>query len=129
MPGEEIVGAVALGNHGITIHRRDCENINPIPFERRLPVSWNESERKNINKFPIQLRIEVIDRVGVLKDILLRLSDKSINVSDASVKTALGKPAIINLCVELESLAQLHKTIDQIKSMADVINIARVESK
>ena len=129
LPGEEIVGAVALGNHGITIHRRDCENINPIPFERRLPVSWNVPERKNENKFPIHLRIEVIDRVGVLKDILLRLSDKSINVSDASVKTALGKPAIINLCVELESINQFNKTIDQIKSMADVIDIARVESQ
>ncbi len=128
LPGEEIVGAVSLGNHGITIHRRDCENINPIPFERRLPVSWNKNERKNENKFPIQLRIEVIDRVGVLKDILMRLSDKSINVSDASVKTASGKPAIINLCVELESIIQLNKTIDQIKSMADVIDIARVES-
>jgi len=129
LPGEEIIGAVSLGNHGITIHRRDCENINPIPFERRLPVSWNENERKDINKFPIQLRIEVIDRVGVLKDILMRLSDKSINVSDASVKTALGKPAIINLCVELESLIQLNKTIEQIKSMADVIDIARVKTK
>ena len=129
LPGEEIVGAVALGNHGITIHRRDCENINPIPFERRLPVSWNLNERRNENKFPIKLRIEVIDRVGVLKDILMRLSDKSINVSDASVKTALGKPAIINLCVELESLIQLNKTIDQIKSMADVIDIARVKSQ
>ncbi|MBK16748.1 MAG: (p)ppGpp synthetase [Prochlorococcus sp. SP3034] len=127
LPGEEIVGAVSLGNHGITIHRRDCENINPIPYERRLPVCWNEQEKKNENKFPIQLRIEVIDRVGVLKDILMRLSDKSINVSDASVKTAQGKPAIINLCVELESLIQLNKTIEQIKTMADVIDIARVE--
>ena len=126
LPGEEIIGAVSLGNHGITIHRRDCENINPIPIERRLPVCWNETQKIN-NKFPIQLRIEVIDRVGVLKDILMRLSDKGINVSDASVKTALGKPAIINLCVELESYSQLNKTIDQIKSMADVIDIARVD--
>ena len=57
----------------------------------------------------------------------MRLSDKGINVSDASVKTAFGKPAIINLCVELESSNQLNKTMDQIKSMADVIDIARVE--
>ena len=127
LPGEQIVGAVSLGNHGITIHRRDCENINPIPIERRLPVAWNDSNKVNINKFPVQLKIEVIDRVGVLKDILMRLSDKGINVSDARVKTALGKPAIINLCVELESYNQLNKTIEQIKSMADVIDIARVE--
>ncbi len=129
LPGEDIVGAVSLGNHGITIHRRDCENINPIPLERRLPVGWNENNKINKNKFPIQLKIEVIDRVGVLKDILMRLSDKGINVSDANVKTAFGKPAIINLCVELESFNQLNKTTDQIKSMADVIEIARVELK
>ena len=129
LPGEEIVGAVSLGNHGITIHRRDCENVNPIPIERRLPVGWNQTNKINSDKFPIQLRIEVIDRVGVLKDILMRLSDKGINVSDASVKTAFNKPAIINLCVELESYSQLNKTTDQIKSMADVIEIARVELK
>ena len=56
----------------------------------------------------------------------MRLSDKGINVSDANVKTAFGKPAIINLCVGLESYNQLHKTIEQIKSMADVLDIARV---
>ena len=127
LPGEDIVGAVSLGNHGITIHRRDCENINSIPIERRLPVGWNEYEKQENNKFPIQLRIEAIDRVGILKDILMRLSDKGINVSDANVKTALGKPAIINLCVELENYNQLNRTIDQIKSMADVIEIARVK--
>ena len=126
LPGEEIIGTVSLGNHGITIHRRDCENVLPIPIERRLPVGWNDETKILDNKFPIQLRIEVIDRVGVLKDILMRLSDKGINVSDANVKTALGKPAIINLCVGLESYSQLHKTIDQIKSMADVLDIARV---
>ena len=126
LPGEEITGTVSLGNHGITIHRRDCENVLPIPIERRLPVAWNQENKVLDNKFPIQLRIEVIDRVGVLKDILMRLSDKGINVSDANVKTAFGKPAIINLCVGLESYSQLHKTIDQIKSMADVLDIARV---
>ena len=127
LPGEEIIGTVSLGNHGITIHRRDCDNVMAIPFERRLPVGWNEENKMHNNKFPIQLRIEVIDRVGVLKDILMRLSDKGINVSDANVKTAAGKPAIINLCVGLNSYNQLHKTIDQIKSMADVLDIARVE--
>ena len=27
LPGEAIVGTVALGNHGITIHRQDCTNV------------------------------------------------------------------------------------------------------
>ena len=127
LPGEHILGTVALGNHGITIHRLDCENVSNTPTERRLPVKWNsESSLKN-ERFPVQLRIEVIDRVGILKDILMRLSDRRINVSDARVKTAFGKPACIELKVELSSANQLEITMNQIKSMADVLDIARIE--
>ncbi len=126
LPGERIVGTVALGNHGITIHRQECNNVISIPTERRLPVDWNKDSALRENRFPVQLRIEVIDRVGILKDILMRLSDGSINVSDANVKTAYGKPACIQLRVEFSNAEQLALTIEQIRSMADVLDIARV---
>ena len=128
LPGEAIVGTVALGNHGITIHRQDCSNLGSVPAERRLPVQWNpqlsdsDTQRR---RYPVQLRIEVLDRVGVLKDILTRLSDHRINVSDARVRTNPGRPARIDLKVELESANQLSNTMDQIRSMADVLDIAR----
>ncbi len=125
LPGELIVGTVALGNHGITIHRQDCGNVSSIPTERRLPVRWNSNETYENAKFPVHLRIEVIDRVGILKDILMRLSDSRINVSDARVKTSFGKPASIDLRVELTSSKQLSKTMEQIRLMADVLDIAR----
>ncbi len=125
LPGEEILGTVALGNHGITIHRQNCVNITSIPTERQLPVRWNNSSNIQDQKFSTQLRIEVIDRVGVLKDILMRLSDSGINVSDARVQTAFGKPACIDLRIELKDSDQLKNTINQIRSMADVIDIAR----
>ena len=125
LPGEAIVGTVALGNHGITVHRQDCSNVEAIPSERRLPVRWNPDVASQGQRFPAQLRIEVIDRVGILKDILMRLSDGRINVSDARVKTSHGRPARIDLRLELASAEQLQRTMDQIRSMADVIDIAR----
>ncbi|MCP9926676.1 bifunctional (p)ppGpp synthetase/guanosine-3',5'-bis(diphosphate) 3'-pyrophosphohydrolase [Cyanobium sp. CH-040] len=124
LPGEPILGAVALGNHGITIHRQDCANVAQVPAQRRLPVRWNPAVAQP-RRYPVQLRIEVLDRVGVLKDILTRLSDHRINVSDARVRTTPGKPARIDLRVELESAAQLAATLNQIRSMADVLDIAR----
>ena len=126
LPGELIIGTVALGNHGITIHCQDCANVESIPRERRLPVRWNSVTGGDRQRFPVQLRIEVIDRVGILKDILMRLSDGAINVSDARVKTAVGRPARIDLKVELQGADQLSLTMSQIRSMADVIGIARV---
>ena len=125
LPGEAILGAVALGNHGITIHRQDCSNVGQVPAERRLPVRWNPAAHDLHRRYPVQLRIEVLDRVGVLKDILTRLSDHRINVSDARVRTNPGKPARIDLRVELESAGQLTATVNQIRSMADVLDIAR----
>jgi (p)ppGpp synthase/HD superfamily hydrolase len=120
------VGTVALGNHGITIHRQDCANLSAVPVERRLPVQWNPQAAEALRRrYPVQLRIEVLDRVGVLKDILTRLSDHRINVSDARVRTNPGKPARIDLRVELLSAVQLRNTMDQIRSMADVLDIAR----
>ena len=116
---------MALGNHGITIHRQDCANLSQVPVERRLPVHWNPAVDASRRRYPVQLRIEVLDRVGVLKDILTRLSDSRINVSDARVRTAYGKPARIDLRVELSSAAQLRTTIDQIRSMADVLDLCR----
>ena len=125
LPGEAIVGAVALGNHGITIHRQDCANVGQTPAERRLPVRWNPGGEGQQRRYPVRLRIEVLDRVGVLKDILTRLSDHRINVSDARVRTSAGKPARIDLRVELVNAAQLRDTLDQIGSMADVLDLCR----
>jgi (p)ppGpp synthase/HD superfamily hydrolase len=125
LPGEVIMGAVALGNHGITIHRQDCSNLAQTPAERRLPVRWNPNSSEHRRTYPTQLRIEVLDRVGILKDILTQLSDSRINVSDARVRTAFSKPARIDLRIELSSCSQLQATIGQIRSMADVLNIAR----
>ncbi len=125
LPGEAIVGSVALGNHGITIHRQDCANVTQVPVERRLPVRWNPLADGGRRRYPVQLRIAVLDRVGVLKDILTRLSDSRINVSDARVRTNPGKPARIDLRVELASASQLGTTMDQIRAMADVLDIAR----
>ena len=56
----QIVGTVALGNHGITIHRQDCANLSAVPVERRLPVQWNPQASEALRRrYPVQLRIEV----------------------------------------------------------------------
>ena len=124
LPQEPIVGAVSLGNHGLTIHRQDCDNVERIPVERRLPVQWNPRHPEN-NTYPVRLKIDVMDRVGVLKDILTRLSDANINVLDARVRTSRGKPARIDLSIELHNARQLTQTVGRIRAMADVLTLYR----
>jgi GTP pyrophosphokinase len=126
IPGESIIGAVTRGSKGIAIHRQGCPNVEDIPGERLVPVSWNVPD-SNIRPqtYLVDLQIEVIDRVGVLKDILAKLSDQNINVRKAGVKTGFGKPALISLSIDVIDREQLERTLLQIKKMSDTLNIRR----
>ncbi|HEY9727893.1 MAG TPA: bifunctional (p)ppGpp synthetase/guanosine-3',5'-bis(diphosphate) 3'-pyrophosphohydrolase [Chroococcales cyanobacterium] len=127
VPGEPIIGVVTR-THGISIHRQGCANVEKVPGERVIPVSWNPTDILNgrPQTYPVNVQMEVIDRVGVFKDILSRLSDQNINVRNAEVRTQEGKPAIINLCIDIRDHKQLEGSFCQIKKMSDVLNIRRV---
>jgi GTP pyrophosphokinase len=127
IPGEAIIGVVTRVR-GISIHRQGCQNVENVPGERIVPVSWNPSEgdRCRPQTYPVNIQMEVIDRVGVFKDILSRLSDQNINVRNAQVRTQEGKPAIIDLCIDIRDHKQLESSFCQIKKMSDVLNMRRL---
>ncbi|PSB11890.1 (p)ppGpp synthetase [Pleurocapsa sp. CCALA 161] len=127
LPGESIIGAVTLSSRGISIHAQGCENIDKIPGERIIPVSWNDDAEDNkAFTYPVDIQIEAMDRVGVFKDILARLSDRGINVRNAGVKTSRNKPALISLSLDIRDRQQLEYVFQRIKSMSDILNIRRV---
>ncbi|HEY9890910.1 MAG TPA: bifunctional (p)ppGpp synthetase/guanosine-3',5'-bis(diphosphate) 3'-pyrophosphohydrolase [Candidatus Sericytochromatia bacterium] len=127
IPGEAIIGAVTR-LRGISIHRQGCVNVENVPGERIVPVSWNptDNDRLRPQTYPVNIQLEVIDRVGVFKDILSRLSDQNINVRNAQVKTQEGKPAIIDLCIDIRDHKQLESSFCQIKKMIDILNMRRL---
>ena len=128
LPGESIIGVVSMGSRGIAIHRQGCPNVERIPGDRLIPVSWNHGEAtaKRSSRYPVQVRIQVIDRVGVLKDILSHLSDLDINVHKAQVKTFPGQTAEIELGLDVRDHAHLDQTFTQIRKMTDVLSLHRV---
>ncbi|MGF1601416.1 MAG: RelA/SpoT family protein [Thermosynechococcaceae cyanobacterium] len=128
IPGESIIGVITLSNRGISIHRQGCSNVENIPGDRVIPVSWNSpnSESKRQPTYPIELQIEVIDRVGVLKDILTRLTDSKVNVHKAQVKTFPGQTALITLGLDIEHCSQLEQICARIRQMTDILKLRRV---
>jgi GTP diphosphokinase / guanosine-3',5'-bis(diphosphate) 3'-diphosphatase len=126
IPGEPIIGIVTR-NSGISIHRQGCVNVEQMDGNRLLPVSWNtQITKEKARTYPVSVQLEVLDRVGVLKDILSRLTDNKINVRSANVITHYAKPAIIDLSIEVSDKVQLERCLNQIKQMSDVLNIRRM---
>lgn len=128
IPGEKIIGVVTRSSRGISIHKQGCPNLESLEGDRLVPVSWNpiECDGGRPQTYPVNIQIEVLDRVGVLKDILSRLTDNNINVRNAQVKTYDGKPAAIDLGIEVCDRDQLERIFTQIKKMSDVLNMRRV---
>lgn len=127
IPGEPIIGVVTRGR-GISIHRQGCHNVESVECERLVPVKWNSTAENSgrPHTYPVNVQIEALDRVGVLKDVLSRLSDQGINVRYAQVKTAIGQPALMDLGIEIRDRTQLEHLFIQIKKMSDILNIRRV---
>ncbi len=128
IPGESIIGVITLSNRGISIHRQGCPNVENIPGDRVIPVSWNSpnSQSKRQPTYPVEVQIEVIDRVGVLKDILTRLTDNKVNVHKAQVKTFPGQTALITLGLDIEHCNQLDQICARIRQMSDILKLRRV---
>ncbi|MGF1514686.1 MAG: RelA/SpoT family protein [Elainellaceae cyanobacterium] len=128
LPGEPIIGIVTLGSRGISVHQQGCANVDGIPGDRLIPVSWNDdSSQGRPHTYPVHIQVAVLDRVGVLKDVLSRLSDHKINVCSAQVKTdpQHQRPALIDLEIEISNHQQLERIICHIRKMSDVLNLRR----
>lgn len=122
VPGEMISGVVTRGS-GITVHRSDCANLLKVEKERQMELSWSDSEE---SKYPAYLLVECIDRVGIAGDILKKVSDNKINLSDLRVETHSDKrTATIHLMLEVKNIAQLQHISNSISAISDVLHIQR----
>lgn len=128
LPGESILGAVSLGARGIAIHRQGCPNVASVPGDRLIPVRWNSTDALagRAPTYPVMLKLEVIDRVGVLKDILSHLSDLKINVHRATVTTFPDQIAEIDLGIDVKDHSHFDRTVKKLRKMTDLLKLKRI---
>lgn len=123
VPGESVIGVVSKGK-GITIHRAVCNNLRQVEDDRIIRVDWKAKADKT---YPTNLLIEVVDRVGVVKDLLILIADAGINVSDFKVKERPSEStALLRLVLNVTSQEQLLRTTTSLKNMSDVLSIERL---
>jgi RelA/SpoT family (p)ppGpp synthetase len=122
VPGEAVIGVVSKGK-GITIHRSSCNNLDQVEEDRRMVLNW---QSKNNKTYPATLTIEVVDRVGVVKDILTKTADAGINVIDFKVKSRpVDNVAILKMIMQVTGSDELKDIQTSIKNMTDVLRATR----
>ena len=126
IPGEPIIGVVTRSK-GVSVHRLDCKCLYNIEAERMMDISWANGTTKT--SYLAHLRIECQDRVGMLRDVLLKAGDMGINIIYTNTYLKGRKFGIIDLGFELDNIDTLKKVILNIQAIPDVCSVRRLQQK
>jgi GTP pyrophosphokinase len=123
VPYDEIIGYISRGR-GITIHRKDCTNLNSLmrDKERMIIARWRSTENAT---FAAGLSIKVKDEQGVLSKISQAISEQGLNVLDFRASASTKNFAKISAKVEVKDLSDLEKLIDKLSKITCVEKVKR----
>lgn len=125
LPGEEVVGYVTRGK-GMAIHRRGCVNIAKSLTDERdriVDVAWRHQGNE---KHSVRLRVETVDRVGLLNDLAGVFSELKVNIEKADIRSLSNRTAIWNLVVDVRDLPELESVLRVLGRRQDVLSVHRV---
>jgi guanosine-3',5'-bis(diphosphate) 3'-pyrophosphohydrolase len=125
VPGDQIVGYVTRAR-GVTVHRADCLNIlNEAERERIVEVEWGTVTRT----YPVSIRIEAWDRVGLLRDITTVVTDEKVNM--VGVRTIENGDGSVTITTTLETtgIEQLSRLLARIEIVRGVRSVERVQER
>ena len=124
IPGDEILGYVTR-LRGVTVHKRGCISLkNEEEQERIIPVSWSTVQEL----YPVRVCIEAYDRVGLLRDVTVRVSEEHVNI--ASVVTVENSDGTVTMELTLHTtgLDQLGKMFSKLEGVRGVTSVIRARS-
>jgi guanosine-3',5'-bis(diphosphate) 3'-pyrophosphohydrolase len=125
MPGDEIVGYVSLGR-GVVVHSAGCVNARALQArdpERFVEVEWAKGSDK---LFTVELLVEALDRMHLLKDITATISDAGVNIVSARVDTIEDRTALSRFAFKAASVQHVEEVLRKIRSISDVYDVYRV---
>ena len=121
VPGDDIIGYVTRGE-GVSIHRDDCPNIlHAGERERLVEVEWGQRG----HLYPVAVRIEAWDRVGLLRDVSTMVALERVNM--VGVHTQEQEDGLITIFVTLETtgIEQLTRLLSKLEGVRGVLSVGR----
>lgn len=122
VPGDEIIGYVTR-SRGVSVHRRDCLNvINEDEPERLLPVTWGPLA----HAYPVAVRIEAFDRVGLLRDISQLIAEEKVNMTGVRTQEHRSdRTTTVFVTLETTGIEQLTRLLNKIEMIRGVTSASR----
>ena len=123
IPGDALVGFVTRGR-GVTIHRRDCPNLESLAIDdgRIVDVDWKPGKETTTLA---RLLVETVDRAGMIADLSALISSVNVNISHMQATTTQDKKAHIVFNLAVTDKLQLTGLIQKIAQTEGVLRVKR----
>ncbi len=125
VPGDEIIGYITKGR-GVSVHRKDCPNVNTDEAKDRLIyVEW-ENEESESKSYHVDLEISGYDRRGLLNDVLQVINESKTNIIAVNGRSDRNKIAVIHVTILIHNIGHLRRIVDRLKQIGgDVYTVER----
>ena len=124
IPGDDIAGFVTRVR-GVTVHKKDCISLrNEDEPERIVQVSWGEVKEL----YPVRVCIEAYDRVGLLRDVTVRVSEEKVNIASVVTQEKSDGTVTMELTLHTTGLDQLGKLFAKLEGVRSVTSVTRAHS-
>lgn len=125
VPGDDIVGYITKGK-GITVHRRDCDNLKSMSEEDRqrlIDVAWDP---EMIGKsHGVKICLVAKEQKGILSSISKICDDMDVRIEGLNAKTGRDDAYIIDLQLGLSGVGQVEKLCRSFKNIPGVMEAYR----
>ena len=129
LPGDSVVGFITKG-YGISIHKHDCPNVltmadNEENKDRFVEAHWEGTAENSQHLYEAQLAIYVYDRMGIVADISVALSDMRVYLLQINTNKNGTDRAIINLKISCKNVDHYHSIVSRLRTIDGVDDIVR----
>ena len=129
LPGDSVIGFITRG-HGVSVHKSDCPNVrlgreNPENADRWVEAYWEEKKSGTVDLYEAQISIYVFDRMGIIADISVALSDMKVQLLQINTSKYGNEGAIVNLKISCKNVDHYHSIVSKLKSIEGVNDITR----
>ena len=124
IPGDDISGFVTRAR-GVTVHKKDCISLlNEDEPERIVEVSWGEVKEL----YPVRVCIDAYDRVGLLRDVTVRVSEERVNIASVVTQERSDGTVIMELTLHTTGMEQLGKLFAKLEGVRGVTSVTRANN-
>jgi GTP pyrophosphokinase len=125
VPGDPIIGYVTR-SRGVTVHRRDCHNIlHEDETERLIEVDWGMGQQR----YPVSVRIEAWDRVGLLRDISTLVAEERVNMVGVRTQEHGDRTTSVYITLETTGIEQLTRLLNKLETVRGVLSVSRTRGE